>query len=276
MKISADEKLFMGFEDAERRMQRFLDAIADAPTDVEKAVTVQSPDDVRSIPKDTFRRAYFGPEFCDRATPSPDAVREFVSECRKAGLQPTLVTAYHTDATLDTAHAALRAMHDVAPDAEVVVNDYGVLRTMRDQYPTLRPVLGRLLAKQKRDPRIAMVKSAEVRGHFSRSSADGAWFRKFLEHHGVTRIELDNLLQGVSVEPGPARSMHYPLVFVTTGRECLDKCDTCRSARFFLLNREIDRPLLLVGRAQFYVNMDLKNLSEGGFSRVVYHHAVPL
>src|SRR5437867_3594050 len=38
---------------------------------------------------------------------------------------------------------------------EVVVNDWGVLRLVRREFPGLRPVLGRLMNKMMRDPRVA-------------------------------------------------------------------------------------------------------------------------
>src|ERR1041385_645574 len=102
-----------------------------------------------------FTRIAYGTEFCENLLPSPEALRNVVA----AGRPLTFLTPYVGDEGI----AQLRRLLPELGEAEVVFNDWGVLRMLRREFPHLVPVQGRLLNKSLRDPRVTGV-YAETEG----------------------------------------------------------------------------------------------------------------
>ncbi|MHB8983745.1 MAG: hypothetical protein ACYC4E_00120, partial [Carboxydocellales bacterium] len=185
----------------------------------------------------TLNRLYFGNEFCEQRIPDLQAVKLALRAAQERELEFTLVTPYVTDLGL----AALLPLFQYLSqrgEPEIVVNDWGVLKMLSSNFPRLRPVLGRLLNKMIRDPRVAGTFARDVDASKSVSSkgipsAGAGVFRRFgvtnrvrclLKSMGVVRIELDNLLQGIDLnfpQLNLAGSLYYPYGCVTTGRACL-------------------------------------------------------
>jgi hypothetical protein len=143
-----------------------------------------------------------------------------------------------TDAFLERTDALVAALVDAeAPDLEVVVDDWGVLRRVRARYPTARLVLGRGLNRMVRDPRIPDVGSEhlggdEVPASWRGSSLGSSAFLALLRVLGVARGEADVPLQGLTTggtgdeeappppDPLPT-AVHLPYGMVATGRICM-------------------------------------------------------
>src|SRR5262249_8897069 len=111
---------------------------------------------------------------------------------------------------------------------EVVFQDWGALRLLRGRYPALEPVLGRLLNKGLRDPRVTpryseTVPPGEARAALSADAAASTPFLSLLRSQGVCRIASDALPQGggLTARSGLALSVALPFGVVTTGRICL-------------------------------------------------------
>ena len=84
---------------------------------------------------------------------------------------------------------------ETAPEAatEVVVNDWGVLGLVR-AHPSLTPVLGRLLTRMLRDPRLPpdrLEAEAPSTRALQQSSVTSPPFQGLLRSFGVRRVELD-------------------------------------------------------------------------------------
>lgn len=176
-----------------------------------------------------FRRLYFGHEFCEHRIPDCQALELACAAAAERGLELTLVTPYVTDHGLGNLLHLFRFLDGLEAGTEVVVNDWGVLRVLRCNFPRLRPVLGRLLNKMIRDPRVAGSYAgagvhAESAAVLRRSALTGTVYRSFLKSMGVERIELDNLIQGIDLDFRELElegSLYYPYGCVTTGRACL-------------------------------------------------------
>jgi len=176
-----------------------------------------------------FGRIYWGSEFCETLIPGNVATGRLARRAGELDLGWSLVTPYVTDEGLDRIERLLaRLPRDLHPD-EVVVNDWGVLRMVRREQPHLRTVLGRLMNKMIRDPRVAARfddpraprEAVEALKGFSISAGS---YRAFLAENQVGRVEVDNPLQGLSVDftvQGTAASIYLPFGYVTTGRICL-------------------------------------------------------
>lgn len=174
-------------------------------------------------------RLYFGHEFCEHRIPDREAVQLAYTAAVERGLEFTLVTPYVTDQGLGKLLRLFRFLEGLGGRAEVVLNDWGVLRVLSRDFPRFRPVLGRLLNKMIRDPRVAGAYNgestpAESAAVFRRSGVTAGVYRSLLKSMGVERIELDNLIQGIDLDfrqLGLEGSLYYPYGCVTTGRACL-------------------------------------------------------
>ncbi|HAK55488.1 MAG: hypothetical protein QF463_10920 [Vicinamibacterales bacterium] len=193
-------------------------------------------------------RVYLGNEFCERLIPSAQLLERAHTAAAERGLALTLLTPYVTDDGIDRLRPLLSRLEGLAglapfapvagrgDGAEVVVNDWGVLRLLRREFPTLTPVLGRLLHKTLRDP----LATAYYDGHpqlpppahaaLRQSNLTVPAYRTFLDRFGIRMVEMDDVGFGhaegqardVDLEPLPvAAGLHMPYGFVATGRVCL-------------------------------------------------------
>ena len=131
----------------------------------------------------------------------------------------------------DEGIAQLRRLLPLLQDAEVVFNDWGVLRCFAREFPHLTPVQGRLLNKSLRDPRVTTI-YAETRANapesslrvLQRSNLDNGTYLALLDRHGVHAVEMDNLPQGTDTSfasRGMRVSVYLPFGFISTSRICM-------------------------------------------------------
>jgi len=257
---------------------------------MEKAVHLESASALKTLnPKNTeFSRLYFGSETCETKLPTTAQLSTAKAFCKKPSLAFSLVTPFCTDAGIKKIQSLLPLL---SPEDELIANDFGVLSLAQTQ--PCQKVAGRLLNKQFRDPRIAFFKNmpAELAEHFSQSQASSPNFQKLLTKFSVKRVELDNLLQGISSNFSNTAfkaSLYHPIVFVSATRLCLlanaGKISSsnrvgifpckqeCNSFKFRLTNKPFPKQLLLLGNALFFENSSLptkKQLASQGIDRLV-------
>jgi hypothetical protein len=147
---------------------------------------------------------------------------------QEAGFPLTFVTPPVNDEGSEMLCDRLTDLQNWMPRSEVVVNDWGVLRLLRQSFPSFIPVLGRLLTKVLRDPRVTARYRPDGRSEapcsLKQSSLSISAYRRLLGGYGVKRTELDNLYQGIEVDFQASRllpSLYVPFGYVTTGRICL-------------------------------------------------------
>ena len=249
--------------------------------------------------RDDFTRLYFGAEFCERLIPDPAEALRVADFAHGRGLALTLMTPYVTDSGLERLSPVLDALRDEQMPVEVVFNDWGVLDLLRHDYPEFVPVMGRLLNKTKRGPRIMNIIDklpGSCRNYFESCVLSVGEACDFLKKRSVYRVEFDNQLQGIRLEntdPGIAKSLYVPYVFVSTTRYCLSVgCDDpgrmdfvgvqpcsreCRDYVFQLDNPVMRVPLLRRGNAVFYVNDRMPDCLAGScFDRIVVQPEMPV
>ena len=244
--------------------------------------------------RESCDRFYFGQEFCQRLFPTAEAVRKAVAHARECNVNFTLVTPFATNAGVIRVQAAVEAAAG-APGLEVVVNDWGVLRLIHREYPTVPLALGRLLTKQKRGPQLLTIEDKlpeTALDHFRRSNADVPHVREFLQAQGVVRLELDNLLQGMARAQGLPASLYHPYGYITATRLCLlaegakpgknlrsiGRCSReCALYEVTLTHGDMPVPIHLRGNAQFYRKDSLPNdLDALNVTRLVYEPQIPI
>ena len=176
-----------------------------------------------------YSRVYFGNEFCEGLIPGTEEIKDMLDFTAGERLKLTFVTCYCTDRgikKIENAFELLSAYKDIdALDPEVVFNDFGVLMAMRRH--RLKPVMGRLLTRQSRDPRIRdFAKEYPLKKwmHLKEYAVADQYCEDFFKQQNIERIEIDNLLQGIHISArhgtGPKVSLYFPFGYVTTGRSC--------------------------------------------------------
>jgi hypothetical protein len=249
------------------------------------------------VPGD-FTRLYFGTEFCERLLPSRNDLSAAIGLAGERGQAFTFMTPFVTNKGLENLEVLLQVLARRLPDAEVVVNDWGVLQLLRSKYPDLKPVLGRLLNKSKRGPRIMNILKqipAETRKYFQGSNLDVPAAVRFLRQQGIARVEFDNLLQGLDIEgsdPALHKSLYLPFAFVSATRFCLAaNCDDsekinaigvfacgrqCLDYSFNLHHPVMTLPLIRRGNAVFFMNETLPEPAVlRQFDRIVVQPELP-
>ncbi|HUT84205.1 MAG TPA: hypothetical protein VMX95_06115 [Thermodesulfobacteriota bacterium] len=263
---------------------------------MEQAVFVSKVENLKYCDED-FSRLYFGIEFCERLIPTVDALEEVFNFVDEQGKDLALVTPYVTEDGLEKVEKLLVMLAEAKPGSEVVFNDWGVFQVMDEKYPDLIPVLGRLLNKMKRGPRLLNVldKIPEESVTYYRSpSITIPEIRDFLLKKGIGRVEFDNLLQGIDLERTGdeiRKSLYLPFAYITTTRLCLTAlCDQpdrvkevgilpcgheCQRYTFCLKNPIMIANLIRKGNTIFLCNEDIPdNLRM--FDRVVIEPEIPI
>jgi hypothetical protein len=249
--------------------------------------------------REGFARIYFGAEFCERLIPSGDDVRRIAEFVQTRAFALTLMTPYVTDSGLDRLVTLFDSVRETGLPVEAVFNDWGVLDLLIKEYPEFVPVMGRLLNKTKRGPRIINILDklpGTCRNYYESCVLSVGAACDFLKKHSVYRVECDNQLQGLrldTTDPEIMKSLYIPYVFVSTTRFCLTAgCDDpkrtdfvgvdtcacqCRDYMFQLDNQVMRVPLLRKGNAMFYVNETIpQTLVDGQFDRIVVQPEIPV
>lgn len=242
-----------------------------------------------------FSRIYFGQEFCERLIPGIKELEKAIIFAEESGLAFTFVTPFVTEAGLESWGNLLEKLHELAPGSEVVFNDLGLFDLSKEKYGGFVNLLGRLLIKQKRGPRILRLMNKapeEMIGHFRRFNADYPQLARFYKELGFSRYELDNTLQGIERDSEVPASIYFPYLYVTTTRMCLvNQCDSrtesmraifpckqeCRRMDFEISHSEIPTPVILAGNTQFIKNENLpQDLEKNLIDRLVYQPEIPI
>jgi len=263
---------------------------------MEKALYTTS---LKNFPKDagTYRRVYFGAEFCQWRVPTPASVVKAYTRARDAGLGFTLMTPWVTGKGLAGLVRIFSALAEASDGygVEVVVNDFGVLSVLSVRYTNFEPVIGRLLARQKRCPRIPGIMGSlpdAGRDVYLHAGIEDKVTAKYLRGFGIKRAELDSPLQGVGVDLKAAKlrgSIYTPYAYVTVTRHCPASFDGntwqaftgcklkgCLDNVITLENPAHENPLVMRGNAQFVHNPEMpRGLSGMGIDRVVVMEDVP-
>lgn len=243
-----------------------------------------------------YSRIYFGNEFCQRLIPTVEEVEEILNFTLSKDLRFTFVTSFVTDTALDSLQDLLNIISRKTPNSEVVINDWGMLGIVRKH--NLIPVVGRLLTKQRRDPRILNLKGKLTEGAIERSKSVGigSYLIQFLKNNDVERMEIDNLPQGIKLREyiNLERfhfSLYFPFNYVTTSRRCifndgchqpeggvLSKCERrCRHSPVVLRHDAMPLPLYLKGSTIFLENRKLPDsIAQEGIDRIIYQPDIPM
>ncbi|MDK2820042.1 MAG: hypothetical protein PWP31_7 [Clostridia bacterium] len=253
-----------------------------------------------------FNQLYFGQEFCERILPKKKDIIDALNFAHSNNMQFTFITPYVTETGLIKLQQLFIELVKIKSDCEIVINDWGVLYLIFNEFPSFTPILGRLLNKMWRDPRIKSYlkgkNSDKILKTYQGCGLAAPGMKKLLNKFNIKRIEIDNLIHGVNEnisDWGYQISMYVPYGCITTGRMCilgswgLEKKDKFKATskfcsqqcRFYSLNlydqnKEVkntkDWEIIQKGNTIFYKQLEpmLKNgLTQAGslgVDRIIY------
>lgn len=168
-------------------------------------------------------RIYVGDEFCPRRLPGPRRWKTFREQAIAAGLKVTLLTPPMTDGEI----AKSRSLFDIlVPKDEVVVNDWGVMLFLEEEFPCLSVSMGRLLNRGMKDTRLSdrfLNCTADGQTLLEETTFDGSGFLAFASARGIHRLERDLAPHSASLgflKTDLVHSIYFPFGYVATGRVC--------------------------------------------------------
>ena len=167
-------------------------------------------------------RLYIGNQFCHNLFPEEEKLFSIMEKMRSEGLAVTLVFSYVREFMLPSVEKLLEKVDNWCEDqgiyVEIVVNDWAMAEMLRGKTGRLIPVLGTLLNKRKKDPRMKY-KSGDT-ALFQQNSVNAGFYREFLaEELDIHRYEWESW--GYPQEYPPGRnSIHLPFYQTNTSQYC--------------------------------------------------------
>lgn len=247
---------------------------------------INNTDNVKFLDNDVSG-IYFGVEFCDQLLPSGKDLDFLVRFSHKSKVPVSIVTPYLNECNFEGITKLLDSLNERMPNAEVVVNDWGVLNLIKDNYDNFSIIIGRLLSRQKRGFFVKRENGENVlienlklkrteKDYMKCSIMQNDYLMEFLKKMGIKRISLDNMRQGVVLtSKGIKTDVYYPYIFITTSNYCLTSAihkssgmrgviDSCNGICRKVQMREMEicgEKIYLYGNTQFYFNDRVDNLS---------------
>ena len=167
-------------------------------------------------------RFYIGNQFCHNLFPTEEQLFSIMDKMYLEGSEITLVFSYIREFMLLSVGKFLEkvdnwcCIHGV--NVEIVVNDWAMVEMLCGKTSRLRPVLGTLLNKRKKDPRMKY-KSGDT-SLFQQNSLNARFYRDFLaEEFHIHRYEWESCGYPQELPPGK-NSLHLPFYQTNTSQYC--------------------------------------------------------
>jgi hypothetical protein len=192
-------------------------------------------------------RVYIGHETCENLLPPKETALDAIKYYTNLDCKVTLVTPFLTPAGIAKAIPCIEYLSAFIESLEVVCSDWGLLDFL-SQKKIGQPVVGRLLAGQSLDPRIAHMFNTNEHGnykrilthldrtkcelqyeliteelklHYQASAINKTGVPEYLTEMGISRYELNNIPQGISLLSNKIKySLYYPDVLISLMRQC--------------------------------------------------------
>jgi hypothetical protein len=178
-----------------------------------------------------FEYIYIGDEFCPNRLPSPKELKQVLQFTKENKQSLILVTPMLSDEAIEKCHPLFDALSLNDPESEIVVNDWGLMSFLRENYPHLKIALGRLLNKGFKDPRLQnndISSENDIYDLLNQYTYQSDFFQEFAISSNINRLEQDllpyedlkTLQQRIPEGHVQNRSYYLPYGYVTTGRIC--------------------------------------------------------
>ena len=167
-------------------------------------------------------RFYIGNQFCHNLFPTEEQLFFIMDKMYSEGLEITLAFSYIREFMLPSVEKLLKKVdnwcftHEV--NVEILINDWAMAEMLRIRTERLVPVLGTLLNKKKKDPRM-QYKSGDL-ALFQSNNLNVEFYRKFLsKEFNIHRYEWESCGYPQEFPPGK-NSLHLPFYQTNTSQFC--------------------------------------------------------
>lgn len=185
-----------------------------------------------------LQRLYIGNAFCHLLFPEEDQLFLLLEKARKDGLQVTLTFSYIREFMLENTGQLLEKLEKWSEEnkvtLEIQVNDWAMAEMLKGK-SLLVPVLGILLNKRRKDPRLhyktetmARIGAEAEREFLEENSLNADFYREYLEkEYGIARYEWESCGYDMALPTGK-NSLHLPFYQTNTSQYCTlyAKCTT--------------------------------------------------
>lgn len=250
---------------------------------------------------------YFGNEFCQNKIPNLKQIEYAYDFSKNNKIKFVLVLPYITNTKIGLVNNLLIFLNSKKEKKEVVFNDWGSF-TLISQYKNLKPVLGRLLNKQRKDPIVqnilentqpkmkiiiennkqVLVQTKPVPktliNYFQHTYLDVPEVQNFMIKNNITRYETDLVpwQNKLNINKKIKLSVYYPYVNISATRYCgainlnySSKCNKiCEKQTIIVGNKTLKYPYYIIGNAIFYkadLNILKKELKCSKINRIVFN-----
>ena len=280
---------------------------------MERAIHITNIKNLKFFLNGEYQRIYWGTEFCQNLIPSLVDTERILRFVKKNSLKFSLVTPFVTEQGLKILKGIFSWFKKKGISCEVVVNDWGVLEYLNSELAGhFECALGRLLVRQQRDPAMKRIlekqlpfgvkgKDGEIRIFLHKppderyqkgikaSDVNSSSFQKFLSKVGISRIELNNLIQGLNLDGIILKkSLYTPFVNISTTRFCPMDSDyqktyrinvcrrECQSCYDILRQKAVPKIIYKRGNTTFYENpLDIRKVLKTNIERIVFQPQLP-
>lgn len=218
-----------------------------------------------------FDRVYFGNEFCERLLPDATQFKRAINKVRHNKLKFTFLTPSATESGLNMIHKLASLLR---PEDEVVVNDYGVMNMIGEEFKN-NIVIGRVLGRIVFHAAQALERDPELLTEYI------SLLGKRIKMFEIDALSL--LLSGIFRTKGIKFSFYAGPCLWTTTKRCAFNTNSKPMRKFAMCKREclknkalientgVNNKFLLKGNAIFGLRDENPvSLAGGRVDRVVY------
>lgn len=176
-------------------------------------------------------RLYFGSEFCQKLMPSLDECKRAYAYALKHGMKFTFVTSALFENGLKKAEENISYMNGLKDEVEVVCNDWGAVHLIKSKYKKIKIVLGRMIDKLPREPRLSKKHFDTIYGRegvefLQTPNIFVNEYKEILTDYGIKMVEFDCVPQGINLCDARQNNnwgiaLYMPFYYVTTGVICM-------------------------------------------------------
>ena len=179
----------------------------------------------QAVPDVIPDRLYIGNQFCHLLFPEERCLFELMEKAQRENISITLVYTYIREDMLKTMDELLAKVDNWCKErqttVEIVVNDWAMVGILRKYPKRMTPLLGTLLNKRKKDPRMGYKKGDRIL--YEQNSLNAECYRKFLgEECNIWRYEWESCgyAQNFPGTLNGKNSLHFPFYQTNTSQYC--------------------------------------------------------
>lgn len=174
--------------------------------------------------KKGFSRVYIGNNFCHNLFPDMITLKKMLNKARECQLSITVVYPYLLETQVELLKSVIQYLSYWSMKnytiIELVVNDWGIYKLLTDYGKCIRPVLGTILNRKKKDARYRWLWGRNTFGKsLKQNSSNVSSYQEYLNKLGITRYEYESSPMGCQPAPG-RHSLHLPFFQQNTSMYC--------------------------------------------------------